>query len=69
MEPGSHYPPHHHAGPEQCYVLEGELRIGDLVLRAGDYSCAAADTLHAAPASPAGCLLLIIASQHDAVVG
>jgi anti-sigma factor ChrR (cupin superfamily) len=68
MSPGSAYPAHHHAGPEQCYVLEGELRIGGLVLRPGDYTCAAPGTTHQPPASPLGCLLLIIASRHDAVV-
>jgi anti-sigma factor ChrR (cupin superfamily) len=68
MSPGAAYPAHHYAGHEQCYVLEGELRIGDLVLRAGDYSCAPPDTTHAPPASPLGYLLLIVANRHDAVV-
>ncbi len=68
MTPGATFPAHRHAGPEQCYVLEGEVRIGDLVLRAGDYGCAPADTIHPVTTSPLGCLLLIISSGHDAVV-
>jgi anti-sigma factor ChrR (cupin superfamily) len=68
MVPGATYPAHHHAGPEQCYVLEGEVRIGELLLHAGDYSCAPPDTVHSLTTSPGGCLLLIIASRQDAVL-
>jgi putative transcriptional regulator len=65
MEAGATYPHHRHAGPEQCLVLEGDIRAGELVLRAGDYQCAAADSIHETTSSENGCLLLIIASQHD----
>ena len=68
MAPGSSYPSHHHEGPEECYVLEGELRIGDLVLRVGDYGCAPTGTIHPPTTSPLGCLLLIVSTGHDPVV-
>ncbi len=68
MSPGAVYPAHHHAGPEQCYVLQGEVRIGNLVLHAGDYGRAPVDTIHPVTTSPLGCLLLIVSSGHDAVV-
>lgn len=63
--PGATYPGHRHAEVEQCLVLEGDLRIGELVLHAGDYERAQAATTHPLIESRQGCLLLIIASRHD----
>jgi anti-sigma factor ChrR (cupin superfamily) len=65
MEPGSTYPSHRHGSPEQCLVLEGDLRVGDLVLHAGDFQCAAQDSIHDITRTVEGCLLLIVSSQHD----
>jgi quercetin dioxygenase-like cupin family protein len=68
MEPGSKYPPHSHADVEHCYVLEGELHFGDLVLRPGDYQCAMASTKHRDSHTVNGCMVLIIASQQNATL-
>ena len=65
MEPGALYPSHRHSAVEQCMVLEGEVRIGDLKLQAGDYERADPDTTHGRMTTDSGCLLLIVASQHD----
>ncbi len=65
MEPGSSYPSHVHAGAEECYVLSGDLRVGEEVLKSGDYQCAAAGSLHGIQSTERGCLLLIISSQDD----
>jgi len=65
MAPGSLYPAHRHAGKEECLVLEGDLRVGDLVLRAGDYQCAWASSVHGVSSTVEGCLLFIVSSQHD----
>ena len=65
MEPGMSYPRHRHAGLEQCFVLEGDLRVGDTTLRAGDYQEAAADSTHGVQSTEEGCLLLITSSQDD----
>ncbi len=65
MAPGASYPPHTHAAAEECLVLEGELRVGDDVLRAGDYQRAAAGSRHPAQNTDAGCLLLITSSLCD----
>jgi anti-sigma factor ChrR (cupin superfamily) len=65
MAPGSTYPAHRHGGPEQCFVLEGDLRVGDIVLHAGDFQCAASDSVHEITRTDGGCLLLIVSSQHD----
>jgi anti-sigma factor ChrR (cupin superfamily) len=65
MEPGSSYPPHRHGGPEECLVVEGDLRVGDVVLQAGDYQCAAGDSIHDVSTTVNGCILLIVSSQYD----
>lgn len=68
MPPGASYPRHHHGGVEQCYVLEGDIRVGDQVFRSGDYQCAAADSIHGVQSTENGCLLFIISSLHDEIV-
>ena len=40
LHPGAVLPPHEHPLEEECYCLEGEVRFGDLVVRAGDYHLA-----------------------------
>lgn len=37
MQPGSTVEPHHHHSDEECYVLEGEVRMGGLSFARGDY--------------------------------
>lgn len=64
MQPGTAIPAHHHAGPEECYVVEGDLREGPLALTAGDYVRHRAGTEHSA-STRGGCLLLVTASQRD----
>ncbi len=59
IDPGGRYVGHHHPADETCYVLEGELQLGDLVLRAGDFHVALAGSDHPPAASKSGCLLLI----------
>jgi quercetin dioxygenase-like cupin family protein len=65
MEPGSSYPSHVHAGAEECYVLSGDLRVGEEVLHGGDYQCAEVGSHHGVQSTERGCLLLIISSQDD----
>ena len=68
MEPGAKYPPHSHAGVEHCYVLQGDLHFGDLVLHAGDYQAARASTDHRESHTVDGCIVLIVASQQNAIL-
>jgi quercetin dioxygenase-like cupin family protein len=65
MAPGSSYPSHRHGGPEHCLVLEGDVRAGGVVLDAGDYQCAAHDSVHEPTHTVNGCLLLIVSSLQD----
>lgn len=68
MAPGTSYPRHIHRGPEECLVLEGDLRVGDTVLHAGDYQRAPAGTEHGVQSTEHGCLLLITSSLTDEFV-
>jgi anti-sigma factor ChrR (cupin superfamily) len=65
MRPGAQYPAHHHGGTEQCYVIEGDLRVGDEVFTAGDYRYARSDSLDEVSSTVSGCLLFLISSQQD----
>lgn len=70
MEPGTAYPSHRHGGAEECYVVEGDLSIGDDVrMHAGDYQRMDRDSVHAVQSTRGGCLLLVTSSQHDELVG
>jgi anti-sigma factor ChrR (cupin superfamily) len=69
MEPGSRYAAHRHAGPEQCYVLEGDLFDGSQTFHAGDFQCAVKDSVHGIQSTRGGCLLLIVSSLHDQLLG
>jgi anti-sigma factor ChrR (cupin superfamily) len=65
MEAGRSYPRHLHNGPEECLVLEGELAVGDILMRAGDYQRMPAGSCHGVQRTEGGCLLLIISSLTD----
>lgn len=59
--PGAKFPSHDHQGVEESLVLEGDLHIGDVVLRVGDYQRCAAGSRHPAQSTENGCLLLVTA--------
>ncbi len=68
MDAGAKLPAHRHHGVEECFVVEGDLVDGDLVLRAGDYVRYDAGTVHS-PSTRNGCLLFVTASLRDERVG
>lgn len=65
MAPGTSYPRHRHGGPEECFVLEGDLRVGEEVMHAGDYQRAAAGSHHPVQSTTKGCLLFLVSSLSD----
>jgi quercetin dioxygenase-like cupin family protein len=67
MAPGAVYPPHRHTEAEECYVLEGDVRVGAETFRAGDYQRAEAGSIHDVQSTEGGCVLLIMASLNDRV--
>ncbi len=68
MAPGTSYPPHRHGAAEECYVLEGDLRVGDVVMEAGDYQRVEESSVHGVQSSKDGCLLFILSSLHDEIL-
>jgi anti-sigma factor ChrR (cupin superfamily) len=66
MAAGSEYPEHEHDGPEECYVLQGDLHVGDdFVMNAGDYQRALPGSEHGRQWTKNGCLLLVTCSLSD----
>ena len=57
--PGGMMPRHRHGQDEEFIVLEGECRIGELRLAAGDAHFAAAGTWHEAITTETGVLVLL----------
>jgi hypothetical protein len=52
-------PVHSHNQEEDCLVLEGEVTVGEHVMRSGDWQRAQPGSTHADFWSKAGCLLFI----------
>ena len=70
MAPGTSYPSHRHGGPEECFVLEGDLSIGDAVeMHAGDFQRMGQDSVHEVQSTRGGCLLLVTSSKRDQLLG
>lgn len=46
MAAGSVFPRHQHLGPEETYVLSGEVNFGVQTARAGDYFFMPTDSVH-----------------------
>lgn len=65
MDPGASYPAHSHAAAEQCFVLQGDLQVGDVTMREGDFQFAAAGSEHVVQSTREGCTLLISTSLSD----
>jgi hypothetical protein len=61
LDPGAVYPCHPHDGPEECVVLEGEIEVGGVRLRKGDYQRAEPGSTHVDQSSPTGALLFLTA--------
>jgi quercetin dioxygenase-like cupin family protein len=68
MSAGTSFPRHRHTETEECYVLEGDIRMGDQVFRAGDYVRAEAGSIHEGIYSESGCMLLILSSQRNEIL-
>jgi quercetin dioxygenase-like cupin family protein len=65
MESGAVYPPHHHDGAEQCFVLSGTVNVHGKELRAGDFHSAATGSDHGAITTTTGNTLLLVIAEDD----
>ncbi|MGI9014708.1 MAG: cupin domain-containing protein [Phycisphaerales bacterium] len=69
MAAGTEYVPHLHDGHEECYVLEGDLHVGEeIIMHAGDYQRAEAGSTHGRQWTERGCVLLISSSLSDEAI-
>ena len=57
--PGAIIPPHPHLSDEHVLVLEGEFKMRNEVVKAGDSQFSPRGTMHAMLRSPTGCLVLV----------
>ena len=59
LRPGAEYVDHDHDQDEEIYMIEGDLIIGELVLKAGDFHIARQGLHHPVHRTKTGCLCLI----------
>jgi quercetin dioxygenase-like cupin family protein len=64
MAPGATLPAHDHSDDEECVVLEGDIRLGDVHARAGDYHLARSGLPHGDLRTDGGCLLFLRGQKH-----
>jgi len=65
VDPGARYPPHHHTGGEDCYVISGEIIVAGRRLHAGDFHRAEPDSDHGELASDTGAEVLLVVAAAD----
>jgi len=65
LAPGASYPDHRHADVEELYLLEGEVFVSGVLMRAGDYCRSEADSVHDRIHTSTGCLFLATASLRN----
>jgi anti-sigma factor ChrR (cupin superfamily) len=65
LAPGAALPPHRHPVDEECIVLEGELRIGDLRVGAGSFHLGRKDVLHDRVTTVDGALIYLRGATPD----
>ena len=68
LDPGARYPAHLNVGPEDFYVLTGDLNIGNRRLGAGDFHHADRGSQHEENYSVEGCTLLAVLTTDDPLV-
>jgi anti-sigma factor ChrR (cupin superfamily) len=67
MDPGVSYPAHNHHGAEQCMVLKGDVRWGDLVYEEGDFLVMGQGSHHPEIHTVHGNILLLVSGGLEFV--
>jgi anti-sigma factor ChrR (cupin superfamily) len=65
MEPGARIPAHRHGDDEQCLVVSGDIRWGELVYREGDFVVMGKGSNHPEIYSEGGNVLLLVAGRNE----
>lgn len=68
LEPGTRYPEHVNAGPEDFFILTGDLVVSGRKLMAGDFHHADGGSVHEENYSVEGCTLLAVLTADDPLV-
>ncbi len=68
FEPGASVPAHDHGHGEACLMVAGDLFLGDVLLREGDFQFAPGGTGHGELQSDVGCVLYFHGAIDPAVV-
>ena len=68
MEAGASIPAHRHLGVEQCLVIEGDVRAGDIKMFGGDFNCSLPGSVHEELTTDGGALFLIVGPERYEVV-
>ena len=68
MESGATYPSHRRGGPEERYLLEGDLSDGEFHMHAGDSLRRDGGSIHGTHFTRQGCVMLITSSLHDELI-
>lgn len=63
--PGTRFPPHHHAGAEECYVVSGSLYTCNRRITAGDFLHADAHTDHGELWTEEGARVILVVPPDD----
>jgi anti-sigma factor ChrR (cupin superfamily) len=67
LDAGAAIPKHGHEADEECMVMSGEVRMGEMILRAGDYHLARPGSSHAEIVSPTGALLFFHVRHSEGI--
>ncbi|MEO8257615.1 MAG: cupin domain-containing protein [Acidobacteriota bacterium] len=65
VAPGTHFPPHHHGGAEECYVVAGTVYTCGRRLGPGDFVHADAGTEHGELWTDVGAQVLLVVPPDD----
>lgn len=68
FEPGARVPDHPHALGEECLMVQGELFLGDVLLREGEFQFAPGGSSHGELFSDVGCLLFFSGAVDPSAV-
>ena len=67
--PGARFPPHHHHGDEECYVIRGDVNTLGQRLGPGDFLHADLGTDHGELFTETGALVLLVVRPDDYIPG
>ena len=65
VAPGTRFPPHHHTGDEECYIVSGSAYSYGRRMGPGDFLHADANTDHSELYTDEGCRVILVAPPED----